>query len=593
MVGPSRRDACADSAGEILWVTDDERRENMSPTGPPDSADDSRVATYLRTHTNPPVFLTSVALILAFLVAGSVFTDATSDAASATMDFIATYFGWFYILAATGFLVFVVGLMTSRYGRLRLGPDDSRPEYRTLPWFAMLFTAGMGIGLVFYGVYEPAYYLDPTSGSPIASTDPQQRATEAMNYTIYHWGLQPWAIYIVLGLAMGYFCFRKGLPLRPASAFYPLFKDKTFGWRGNLIDVLAVFGTLFGLATSLGLGAQQVNAGLSTLFGVPVDTTVQIALIAAITSIAVVSVMLGVDKGIRRLSVLNLGLAGLLMVFIFAVGPKLFILTGLADYTGYYLQNLVGTSFQVFNPQTEPDAAAWQAGWTLFYWGWWMSWAPFVGMFIARISYGRTVRQFVAGALIAPVAASITWFAVLGGAGLYTEINGATDIAGSAPENALFLLLQSLPVPEILAVLASVLTIVVVTLFFATSSDSGSLVIDMLTNGGDPNPLRLQRLFWAVTEGAVAAVLLGIGGATALEALQAASITAGLPFAFVLILMCIGLYKAFRQEPLDATSPEVRPATLAAREPDRNRDGPVGTAARPTTADETRTGIPD
>ncbi len=547
----------------------------MSTPDPPTRSGGNAVSTYLRTHTNPPVFLTSAVIIVAFLIVGSVFTDATSTAASAAMDFIATYFGWFYILSATGFLIFVVALMISRYGRLRLGPDDSRPEYKTLPWFAMLFTAGMGIGLVFYGVYEPAYYLDPSSGSPIAATDPQQRATEAMNFTIYHWGLQPWAIYIVLGLAMGYFSFRKGLPLRPASAFYPLFKDKTFGWRGNLIDILAVFGTLFGLATSLGLGAQQVNAGLSTLFGIPVSTPVQIGLIAAITAIAVVSVMLGIDKGIRRLSVLNLGLAILLMVFIFAFGPKLFILTGLAEYTGFYLQNLVGTSFEVFNPGTEAEAAAWQASWTLFYWGWWMSWAPFVGMFIARISYGRTVRQFIGGALIAPVAASITWFAVLGGSGLFYEINGTTDIAGSAPENALFLLLQALPVPEILTVFASMLTILVVVLFFATSSDSGSLVVDMLTNGGDPNPLRLQRFFWAVTEGAVAAVLLGIGGETALEALQAASITAGLPFAVVLIFMCVGLYKAFQAEPLAAAPTAARLVAREARDHDDMEGEPV------------------
>ncbi|WP_300016362.1 BCCT family transporter [Pseudonocardia sp.] len=552
----------------------------MSTDAPPGRTEPGRnggnpLATYIRTHTNPPVFLVSAVVIVAFLLVGSLFTEATNEVAGDAMAFIATYFGWFYILAATGFLVFVVALMISRYGRLRLGPDDSRPEYSTVPWFAMLFTAGMGIGLVFYGVYEPAYYLDPSSGSPIAATDPQQRATEAMNYTIYHWGLQPWAIYIVLGLAMGYFSFRKGLPLRPASAFYPLFKEKTFGWRGNVIDVLAVFGTLFGLATSLGLGAQQVNAGLSTLFGVPVNTTVQIALIAAITAIAVVSVMLGIDKGIRRLSVLNLGLAMLLMVFIFLVGPKLFILTGLADYTGYYLQNLVGTSFEVFNPDTQAEAAAWQASWTLFYWGWWMSWAPFVGMFIARISYGRTIRQFVAGALIAPVAASITWFAVLGGSGMFYEINDVTDIAGSPAEESLFLLLQALPVPEILSVAASVLTILVVVLFFATSSDSGSLVVDMLTNGGDPNPIRLQRFFWAVTEGAVAAVLLAVGGATALQALQAASITAGLPFAVVLVLMCVGLYKALAAEPVAAAPTAARLATRDARERDNTEGEPV------------------
>lgn len=516
----------------------------MSDTGSSEQTGHSRLGMYLRTHTNPPVFLISGAVIAAFLLAGVLFTDATNAVANSVLDFIATYLGWFYVLVATFFLIFVVGLMISRYGRLRLGPDDSEPEYRTLPWFAMLFTAGMGIGLVFFGVYEPSYHL---LNAPI-SGEGQQGANEAMNYTFYHWGLQPWAIYIVLGLAMGYFCFRKGLPLRPAAALYPLIGNRIYGWQGNLVDILAVFGTLFGLATSLGLGAQQVNAGLAELFGVPINTTAQVAIIALITAIAVTSVMLGIEKGIRRLSVLNLGLATLLMVFIFAVGPKLAILTGLADYTGYYLQNLIGTSFEVFNPQTQPEAASWQAGWTLFYWGWWMSWSPFVGMFIARISYGRTIRQFISGTLLAPVGASIVWFTVLGGSGLFYQQNGRLDIAGADPERALFLLLEALPIGTVLAVAASVLTIMVVTLFFATSSDSGSLVVDMLTNGGDPHPIKLQRFFWAVTEGAVAAVLLIVGGAVALSALQAASITAGLPFAVVLLLICAGLIRAMQHE---------------------------------------------
>lgn len=554
----------------------------MSTTGSSETTGHSRLGWYLRTHTNPPVFLISGAVIVAFLLAGVLFTDATSSAANAVLEFIATYLGWFYVLVATFFLIFVVGLMISRYGKLRLGPDDSEPEYRTLPWFAMLFTAGMGIGLVFFGVYEPSYHL---LNAPI-SGEGQQGAAEAMNYTFYHWGLQPWAIYIVLGLAMGYFCFRKGLPLRPAAALYPLIGNRIYGWPGNLVDILAVFGTLFGLATSLGLGAQQVNAGLSELFGVPINTTAQVAIIALITAIAVTSVMLGIEKGIRRLSVLNLALATLLMVFIFAVGPKLAILTGLADYTGYYLQNLIGTSFEVFNPQTQPEAASWQAGWTLFYWGWWMSWSPFVGMFIARISYGRTIRQFISGTLLAPVAASIVWFTVLGGSGLFYQQNGRLDIAGADPERALFLLLGALPIGTVLAVAASVLTILVVTLFFATSSDSGSLVVDMLTNGGDPHPIKLQRFFWAVTEGAVAAVLLVVGGATALSALQAASITAGLPFALVLLLICAGLLRAMQHEtPPGVLVGHIRTAAPEATGPAQpSRSGPDRGEGREPTA---------
>ncbi|WP_216216627.1 BCCT family transporter [Amycolatopsis aidingensis] len=553
--------------------------ENQPPAGP--------VRRYLRAHTNPPVFLVSVALVLVFLVTALVFTPAIEQGANAALEFITGKLGWFYVLAATFFLVFVLGVMLSRYGRLRLGPDNSRPEYRTLPWFAMLFTAGMGIGLVFYGVYEAPYHL---RNAPISGSG-EEAVTQAMNYTIFHWGLHPWAIYIVLGLSMGYFCFRKGLPLRPASGFYPLIGDRIHGWVGNLIDVLAVFGTLFGLATSLGLGAQQVNAGLSEVFGLAVNPTVQVAIIALITAVAVVSVMLGINKGIRRLSVVNLGLALLVMAFIFAVGPKLYILTGLADYTGFYLQNLVGSSFQVFNQDAQPEAASWQATWTLFYWGWWMSWSPFVGMFIARISYGRTIREFIGGALFAPVGASIVWFTVLGGTGLRYQQDGTVDIAGGAPESALFTLVGELPIGPVLAVLVSLLTVLVVTLFFATSSDSGSLVVDMLTNGGDPHPVRGQRLFWAVTEGAVAAVLLWIGGSTALDALQSAAITAGLPFAVVLLFLCAGLARAFRGERLAAAPSASRLATPDARVHDATKGEPVTDSATGRPARRPRGGL--
>ncbi|MBB4929247.1 choline/glycine/proline betaine transport protein [Lipingzhangella halophila] len=544
------------------------------------------ISRYVRTHTNPAVFGISVVIILAFLIAGLAFTDATSSAAAAALEFITTNFGWFYILIATFFLVFVLAVMLSRYGRLRLGPDDSRPQYRTLPWFAMLFTAGMGIGLVFFGVYEAPFHMQ---NAPIAATSESQAATEAMSLTIFHWGLHPWAIYIVLGMSMGYFCFRRNLPLRPAAGFYPLIGDRIYGWVGNLIDILAVFGTLFGLSTSLGFGAQQVNAGLEEVFGIPINPTVQVLIIALITAIAVVSVMLGIDRGIRRLSVLNLGLAVLLMVIIFAVGPKLYIFTGLANYTGFYLQNLVGTSFEVFHPQTQSQAASWQAGWTLFYWGWWMSWSPFVGMFIARISYGRTLRQFIGGTLLAPVAASIVWFSVLGGTGLYYQLAGRVDIGGSAPEQAMFLLVNELPLGTVAAIAVSLLTVLVVTLFFATSSDSGSLVVDMLTNGGDPHPIRAQRLFWAVTEGAVAAVLLWVGGSTALDALQAASIAAGLPFAVVLLFLSIGLSRALYREPVAAAPSAAWMATTAARRHDLSEHEPISESrTSEATEDESR-----
>ncbi len=462
--------------------------------------------------------------------------------------------------------------MFSRFGNIRLGPDSSRPEFGTIAWFAMLFTAGMGIGLVFYGVNEPVYYnafppygqgdpnepgyTDPDSAQFVEPLS-NQATDQAMNFTLFHWGLHPWAIYIILGLALGYFCFRKGLPMRPASALYPLIGNRIYGWMGNLVDILAVFGTLFGLATSLGIGARQVNAGLETLFGLPNTWWVQVIIVVLITAVAVASVMLGIDKGIRRLSVINLWLAVILMVIVFVFGPKLFILSGLADFTGYYLQHLPETSLFVANPTEDEAGFAFQQAWTLFYWGWWISWSPFVGMFIARISYGRTIRQFVTGTLFAPVGASIVWFSVFGGAGIFYDRFRDAGIADEPADQSMYLLLEQLPIHGILVTLVSILTIAVVVLFFATSSDSGSLVVDMLTNGGDPHPVKLQRFFWAVVEGLVAVVLIMSAmninpndpdAIDPLTTLQSASLTTGLPFAVVLIVICFGILKALRSE---------------------------------------------
>jgi choline/glycine/proline betaine transport protein len=411
----------------------------------------------------------------------------------------------------------------------------------------MLFTAGMGIGLVYFGVAEPvAHFTTP----PIGEAGTNEAARQAMNLTYFHWLLHPWAIYIVLGLSMAYASFRKNLPFRPAAIFYPLIGDRINGPIGHTVDVLAVFGTIFGLATSLGLGARQIGAGLQTLFGVQNSVGLQLLLIAGITAVAVASLMLGIDRGIRRLSEINLWLAVSLTVFVFLVGPTVFILTSLADNVGYYLQNIIGTSMNMF--AFSDSGQEWQSGWTLFYWAWWISWSPFVGMFIARISKGRTIRQFVGGVLLAPVGASAVWFSVFGGTALRTLLEGSGDaLAEAGSESALFVLLDGLPIPGGLVTLSSVLAIIVVVLFFATSSDSGSLVVDILTNGGDPEPVWQQRLFWAVTEGAVAMVLLSAGAATGedpLAALQTASVTAGLPFCVVLLGMCYALVVALREE---------------------------------------------
>jgi len=515
---------------------------------------------YLKEHTNPPVFIGSAVVTVAFVLWGVIAPGTVGDVAGEVNEFITTDFEWLYIFGASAFVVFVLWLMLSRAGQVKLGPNDSKPEYSNLSWFAMLFTAGMGIGLVYYAVAEPiAHFQGPPTGEP----GTPEAASNAMTYTFYHWGFHPWAIYIVLGVALGYFSFRRGLPLRPASALYSLIGDRIYGWPGVVVDILAVFGTLFGLATSLGIGGSQVGAGLETLFDVENTTTLKVVIILAITSVAVVSVMLGIDKGIRNLSLLNLWLALGLLVFVFAFGPTRDLVNVLAANIGNYVQVLPSLGFETF-PNGGDQAQTWQAGWTLFYWGWWISWAPFVGMFLARISYGRTIRQFVAGAFFAPVGASMVWLTVFGDSALTTLLDDPDNaLAAAPPENGMFELLDQLPVAEFVATLASILVILVVVVFFATSSDSGSLVVDILTNGGDPHPKWQQRMFWAILEGVIAAVLLVAGSVAsednpleALSALQTAAIVAGLPFCIVLILFMVALVKALREEEIESPAIE-------------------------------------
>nr|WP_228047615.1 BCCT family transporter [Saccharopolyspora sp. HNM0983] len=538
----------------------------------------------MKKHTNPPVFIVSALITVGFVLWGVLAPGTMSDVATDVNSVITTNFGWFYIISATFFLLFVVVLLFTRWGSVRLGPQDSKPEYSNTAWFAMLFTAGMGIGLVYYAVSEPiSHYLEP----PVGEGGTQDAASNAMNYTFFHWGVHPWAIYIVLGMALGYFAFRKGLPMRPASAFYPLIGDRIYGWIGNLVDVLAVFGTLFGLATSLGIGGQQVGAGLETLFGVENTTTLQLVLILGITAIAIVSLMLGLDKGLRRLALVNLWLAMALMLFVFFFGPSLDLLNSLATNVGHYVQNLPQTSFETF--PNDPSGQEWQSAWTLFYWGWWISWSPFVGMFIARVSYGRTIREFVLGGLFAPVGASMVWLTVFGESAMsLLQDDPQNPLAQAADETAMFALLQQMPVSEIVTMLASALAIIVVVLFFATSSDSGSLVVDILTNGGDPNPKWQQRLFWAVLEGLVAAILLvasASSGEDALSALQTAAILVGLPFCVVLLVMCVGLAKGLAGERVVVhTIPHPADALRSSSgkqeaEPEAEPEQPVGSGA--------------
>lgn len=485
---------------------------------------------------DPAVFYVSAALMVAFVLVGAFATEALGNVATAIQSGIVSRFGWLYILVVGVFPALAIYLMLSRFGSVRLGKDSDRPEYGVIAWLSMLYGAGLGIGLVFYGVAEPLlHYATP----PLAEPQTQAAAEDALLFTIYHWGFHPWAIYIVMGLALAYGTFRRDLPLTVSSTLHPLIGNRIYGPIGKTVDILAVFGTLFGLATSLGLGASQIASGLNAVAGIEGGTGVQMVIIAVITGMATLSVVAGLDKGIRRLSLANSGLALMLMAFVILVGPTLAVMNALPQNFGTYIQELIGTTFFA----EAYDGGDWQASWTLFYWGWWVSWSPFAGMFIARISRGRTIREFVAGTMLVPTVITIVWFTGFGNAALEFQTNGTADMVGAVQENAstsLFVLLEHLPLP----LLSSCLALVVITLFFVTSSDSASFVIDMITSGGDPNPPVVQRVFWVVSEGAVAAILLLVGG---LGALQTASLTTGLPFTLVLVAISVALVKTLRE----------------------------------------------
>jgi len=434
------------------------------------------------------------------------------------------------------FLIFVIGLALSRYGQVKLGPDDAEPDYSYMTWFAMLFSAGMGIGLMFFGVAEPViHFLEP----PVGEGGTIEAARQSMTTTFFHWGIHAWAIYIVTGLALAYFSFRHGLPLTIRSALYPLLGERIHGPIGHTVDIFAVLGTMFGVATSLGLGVMQVNAGIDYLFDTGVSTGIQIALIAVITLLATGSVVAGLDKGIRRISELNLILALLLLLFVLFTGPTVFLMNALFQNIGDYVSSIADKTFQLYAYEPNP----WISSWTLFYWGWWISWSPFVGMFIARVSRGRTIREFVIGVLLVPAGFTFLWLTVFGDTALHAALTDpGSSIVAMVQDNlpvALFALLDELPWSALMSLIATVLVIT----FFVTSSDSGSLVIDMLTSGGRNDTAVWQRVFWAVSEGLVAAVLLVAGGLTAL---QTAAIASALPFAIVMLFMCYGLLRGLQ-----------------------------------------------
>jgi BCCT family betaine/carnitine transporter len=489
-----------------------------------------------------PVFLISSFLVLVFVVGTIMFPNEAKTAFDGSKGWSIDNFDWLFLVAGNIFVLFCLALIVLPVGRIRLGGENAKPEFSLMSWFAMLFAAGMGIGLMFWSVAEPAAYYTDWWGTPLnAPARTEEGAHMAMGATMFHWGLHPWAIYAVVALSLAFFTYNKGLPLTIRSAFFPFIKDKSWGWFGHVIDVVAVLATIFGLATSLGFGAQQAAGGLSHLFGIPNTINTQIGIIVGVTAVAIVSVVRGLDGGVKILSNINMSLAAVLLLFVIVMGAGLSIFGTLAATTWAYAENLIPLS----NWMGREDEKFYH-GWTVFYWAWWISWSPFVGMFIARVSKGRTVRQFITAVLLVPVAVTIVWMSAFGGSGLDQIQGGVGELADGLGEVslALFHMLENLP----LATITSFIAIVLVLVFFITSSDSGSLVIDSITAGGKLDAPVPQRVFWATMEGLIAGALLFGGGADALGALQAAAITVGLPFTLVLLAMCIALYMGLAHE---------------------------------------------
>ena len=608
----------------------------------------------LKIDTHPVVFPVSALITIAFVLITSLFPMRAMRLFDWLQTSITHYFGWLYILAMTSFLIFAIWLCFSRYGNIRLGKDDEQPEFTRFAWFSMLFSAGMGIGMLFFGVAEPLWHLmAPPSGEPQSLA----AARQAMGITLFHWCLHPWALYSIVGICLAYFGFRKGLPLSLRSVFYPLLGDRIYGRWGNAIDILGVVATLFGLATSLGLGAKQINAGLSFVFEIPQTVTIQVWLIAIITLIAVASLVSGLHVGIKWLSQINLALAASLMLFLFIMGPQTYLLDALIANVGTYFQYLPTNSFRTPAYET-PSNSNWLGNWTVFYWGWWIAWSPFVGMFIARVSRGRTIREFILGVMFVPSAVALLWLTVFGNSAIYQQLKGDSFVANGIPGQAnartylvqtldsqtnlpqtkpqdfliaphadwmvnpvhvlltrrsdgelstasgqgvayikgilselpsgkplqiqdtdrftgqyateelnltlgefleapvvdnqarqkidttatiMFVLFQSYPLVGLTTLIGTLCVIV----FFVTSSDSASMVADIIASGGKPTPAVGTRIFWGVLEGCLAAILLLAGG---LKALQTGAITIGLPFCLLILVMCFCLHHSLQAE---------------------------------------------
>jgi BCCT family betaine/carnitine transporter len=501
------------------------------------------------------VFAVSGLAVIAFVLLTLLFHNQVEPLFGSIRSWLTTNLSWFFLSAGNIFVIVCLGLIVSPLGRIRLGGTEATPDYSYTAWFSMLFAAGMGIGLMFYGVSEPLSHFGSsfagistengvrTDWAPLgaAAGDAEAAARLGMAATIYHWALHPWAIYAIMALGLALFSFNKGLPLTIRSVFYPVLGERVWGWPGHIIDIIAVLATLFGLATSLGLGASQAASGLHYLFGLPEGNTTQVVLVIGITAIAMMSVVAGLDAGVKRLSEINMILAILLLLFVIIVGPTLAIVTGFFDNMLAYFQNLPALS----NPVGREDAN-FTSGWTAFYWAWWISWSPFVGMFIARVSRGRSVREFMVSVLLVPSAACVLWMTVFGGTAIEQYVqDGYKTAAESALPLQLFAMLDALPLAQITSFIGIILVIV----FFVTSSDSGSLVIDVISAGGKVDAPTPQRVFWCTFEGLVAIALIMGGG---LVALQAMAVSSGLPFTIVLLVATFSIIKGLSSEPKPA-----------------------------------------
>ncbi|MEU5870234.1 BCCT family transporter [Glycomyces sp. NPDC047369] len=526
--------------------TDPEHVEPEEAEAPPPERpveDEERQATL---PVDKPVFWTGAIVTLAVIVFGAVFPEQFESGSTAALNWVIANFGWLFIIAANIFVVLAIYIAASRYGNIKLAASsDEEPEFGTLPWISMMFAAGMGIGLMFYGVAEPlSHYVDPPPPLQLNPDNPfytDQLQEGSLVYSFFHWGLHPWAIYAVAGLALGYSTFRKGRGNNMSDAFEPLTGGRRWGPAvGRTVDLLAVFATVFGTAASLGLGALQVAVGLGIVAGVEDSKFLEIIVIVALTAAFVASAFSGVHRGVKWLSTTNMVMALFLIVFVFFAGPTLFILDAWPNAVGGYLASLTNLS-SVTGAFGGED---WMAAWTIFYWAWWLSWAPFVGTFIARISRGRTIRQFIVGVLLIPSTASTVWFAILGGTALWKQGNGTdySDSLGQGEEYALFALLDSLPLYSLM----SGLSMVLVAIYFVTGADSASLVLGSLSSRGSLAPKKPLVVFWGSTIGAVAAVLLLSGG---LEGLKNATIIVALPFAIVMLALCVSLMKELTSDP--------------------------------------------